>query len=143
MDRTAYAKDVIAQALPTPRHRQPAAFWDLAQVRDSTDIALYRRQTREMNQARLVSASRRHELVEEAELLSMRLNEAVLGGHVPGRKDIREEQNFLVWEAGFDFDWTNIGVGLPASIQRVHELLYMMEQVRPPLGGVPVFLMVV
>ena len=49
----------------------------MIQVTDSTETALYRRQAAAMNEALLVSATRQHELVGEAEALGGRLQAAV------------------------------------------------------------------
>jgi PAS domain S-box-containing protein len=49
----------------------------MIQVTDSTETAVYRRQAAAMNEALLVSATRQHELVEAAESLGERLQDAV------------------------------------------------------------------
>jgi len=49
----------------------------MIQVTESTEIAVYRRQTREMNESLLVSAARQHELAELAGSLNSRLQAAV------------------------------------------------------------------
>ncbi|WP_439627030.1 ATP-binding protein [Gemmata sp.] len=49
----------------------------MVQVTDSTETAVYRQRAAAVNEALLVSATRQHELVEEAESLSTRLRAAV------------------------------------------------------------------
>jgi PAS domain S-box-containing protein len=84
------------EVLPEQEHRQPHSrpvYWSysvwailedderpigvMIQVTDSTETALFRRQSMAMNEALIVTATHQHELVEEANSLSSRLHTAI------------------------------------------------------------------